>query len=243
VDIQKKTRKPIKLATKSGHVSYFMPMLENFSDHGELNEVIKNCVGKACELLDSGVPLYPNDFRRTDEAGAVHAEYEGLSSEELEDVDASFSLAGRMMSFRSFGKVIFFHVMDRTGSLQCYAERNTLGDADFSVFKKLDVGDIVGVTGTLFRTKTGELTLRCSHTRLLSKAFRPLPDKHKGLTDVESRYRQRYVDLITNPHARDIFRKRSRILREFRNFMEEHGFRIDRVRTVFYGICSDCDDK
>ena len=224
LDNQKKMHKPIKLATRSAHVSYFMPMLENFSERGELNEVIKNCVGKACELLDSGVPLYPNDFKRTDEAGTVHAEYEDLSAEELEDVDTEFALAGRMMSFRSFGKVIFFHLMDRTGSLQCYAEKSTLGDAQFSVFKKLDVGDIVGVKGRLFRTKTGELTLRCSQTFLLSKAFRPLPDKHKGLTDVESRYRQRYVDLIMNPRARDIFRKRSRIVREFRSFMEEHGF-------------------
>ena len=224
MDSQKKSHKQIKLATKSEHAAYFMPMLESFAEHGELNEVIKNCVGKACDLLDAGIPLYPNDFIRTDEAGAVHAEYEAMSAEDLDDVDTEFALAGRMMSSRSFGKVIFFHIMDRTGRLQCYAEKSLLGDDSFTVFKKLDVGDIVGVKGRLFRTKTGELTLRCTSVRLLSKAFRPLPDKHSGLTDVESRYRQRYVDLVMNPYARDIFRKRSRIVYELRRFMESKGF-------------------
>lgn len=224
LETQNKTHKPIKLATKSEHAAYFMPMLENFADHGELNEVVKNCVGKACELLDAGVPLYPNDFVRRHDAGSVHAEYEALGESELEEVDTEFSLAGRMMSSRSFGKVIFFHIMDRTGRLQCYAEKSVMGDAAFSQFKKLDVGDIVGVTGKLFRTKTGELTLRCFTARLLSKSFRALPDKHSGLTDVEARYRQRYVDLVMNPRAREIFRKRSRIVREFRRFMEQKGF-------------------
>ena len=221
---QTKARKPVKLATQSDHAAYFMPMLESFAEHGELNEVIKNCVVKSCELLDAGVPLFPNDFDKRDDAGAVRAEYEACSAEELESVDARFSLAGRMVSSRSFGKVIFFHLQDRSGRIQCYAERAALGDDAFKVFKKLDVGDIVGVTGALFRTKTGELTLKCDSVRLLSKSFRPLPDKHYGLTNVELRYRQRYVDLIVNPRARDIFRKRSRIVREFRRFMELHGF-------------------
>lgn len=201
-----------------------MPMLESFAEHGDLNEVVKNCVVKSCELLDSGVPLFPNDFRKEDDAGSVRAEYEAYSAEELENLDESFALAGRILSSRSFGKVIFFHVQDRTGRIQCYAEREALGDNAFKVFKKLDVGDIVGVTGTLFRTRTGELTLKCSGVKLLTKAFRPLPDKYAGLTNVELRYRQRYVDLIVNPRTRDIFRKRSRIIREFRRFMEQHGF-------------------
>ena len=221
---QNKAHKPIKLATQSEHAAYFMPMLESFAEHGDLNEVVKNCVVKSCELLDSGVPLFPNDFRKEDDAGSVRAEYEAYSAEELENLDESFALAGRILSSRSFGKVIFFHVQDRTGRIQCYAEREALGDNAFKVFKKLDVGDIVGVTGTLFRTRTGELTLTCSGVKLLTKAFRPLPDKYAGLTNVELRYRQRYVDLIVNPRTRDIFRKRSRIIREFRRFMEQHGF-------------------
>ena len=221
---QNKAHKPIKLATQSEHAAYFMPMLESFAEHGDLNEVVKNCVVKSCELLDSGVPLFPNDFRKEDDAGSVRAEYEAYDAEELENLDESFALAGRILSSRSFGKVIFFHVQDRTGHIQCYAERETLGDNAFKVFKKLDVGDIVGVTGTLFRTRTGELTLKCSGVKLLTKSFRPLPDKYAGLTNVELRYRQRYVDLIVNPRTRDIFRKRSRIIREFRRFMEQHGF-------------------
>ncbi len=221
---QNKTQKPIKLATHSEHAAYFMPMLESFAEHGDLNEVVKNCVVKSCDLLDAGVPLFPNDFRKEHDAGSVRAEYEAYSGEELENLDETFSLAGRMISSRSFGKVIFFHLQDRTGRIQCYAEREGLGDDAFKVFKKLDVGDIVGVTGKLFRTKTGELTLKCSAVKLLTKSFRPLPDKYAGLTNVELRYRQRYVDLIVNPRTRDIFRKRSRIIREFRRFMEQHGF-------------------
>ncbi len=220
----KKAGKPIKLATQSPHVEYFMPMLESFAEHDELNEVIKNCVVKSCEILDSGISLYPNDFVKEHEAGPIRAEYEAFSAEELEDVPTVFTLAGRIVSSRSFGKVIFFHLQDRTGRLQCYAEKDALGDDVYRVFKKLDVGDIVGVSGTLFRTKTGELTLACTAARLLSKAFRPLPEKFKGMTNVELRYRQRYVDLITNPRARDIFRKRTKIVREFRRFMEMHGF-------------------
>ncbi len=216
--------KSIKLASKSEHVSYFMPMLESFAVKGELNEVIKNCVSKSCDIIDAGVELFPNNFKKEDDCGIVRAEYEGYSSEELETMDAEFILAGRIVSSRSFGKVIFFHLQDRTGRLQCYAEKNILGDESYNIFKKLDIGDIAGIKGKLFRTKTGELTLSCFYIKLLTKSFRPLPDKHSGLTNVEMRFRQRYVDLITNPKAREVFRKRSRIIREFRNFMEDEGF-------------------
>ncbi len=219
-----KKAKPIKIASQSPHVSYFMPMLEGFAARGELNEVLKNCVAKSCDIWDSGVPLFPNDFQKEDDCGTVRAEYEGYSSEELEGIDTELVLAGRILSSRSFGKVIFFHLQDRTGRLQCYAEKELLGEESFKTFKKLDVGDIIGVKGRLFRTKTDELTLSCTFIQLLTKSFRPLPDKHAGLTNVEMRFRQRYVDLIMNPKARDVFRKRSKIVREFRNFMEEHGF-------------------
>ena len=224
-----KTRKPIKLATQSPHARYFMPMLESFADHGELNEVVKNCVKKSCELWDSGVALFPNDFVKEHEISGIRAEFEGYSHDELAEMGEGgeapvFAVAGRMVSSRSFGKVAFFHVQDRTGKLQCYAEKAVMGDDAYGDFKKFDVGDIVGVTGTLFRTKTGELTLACSSVKLITKSFRPLPDKHSGLTNVEMRYRMRYVDLIVNPKAREIFRKRSLIVREFRRFMEDHGF-------------------
>ena len=115
---QNKAHKPIKLATQSEHAAYFMPMLESFAEHGDLNEVVKNCVVKSCELLDSGVPLFPNDFRKENDAGSVRAEYEAYSGDELENLDETFALAGRMLSSRSFGKVIFFHLQDRTGRIQ-----------------------------------------------------------------------------------------------------------------------------
>ncbi len=220
----RKPRKPIKLATKSPHVAYFDPMLKSLAAKDELNEVVKNCVVKSCELLDAGVPLYPNDFVKSHDAGALRAEYEAYSADELADLDETFACAGRIISHRSFGKVVFFHLMDRNGRIQCYVSQETLGPEAFKLFRKYDVGDIVGVTGTLFRTRTGELTLSCTEVRLLSKSFRSLPEKHKGLTNVELRYRQRYVDLIVNPKVRDIFRKRSKIIREFRSFLEDRGF-------------------
>ncbi len=216
--------KLIKLASKSEHVSYFQPMLQSLAKNNELNEVIKNCVSKSCDLLDSGVALFPNDFCKKDDTASVRAEFEALSAEELVNIDESFALAGRIISNRSFGKVTFFTIQDKTGKLQCYAEKEKLGSEDYSNFKKFDIGDIVGVEGTLFRTKTGELTLSCNFVKLLTKSFRPLPEKHSGLTDTETRYRQRYVDLIVNSKTRDIFRKRSKVVREFRRFMENKAF-------------------
>lgn len=221
---QKIVRKPIKLATKSAHLEYFMPMLHSLAAKDELNEVVKNCVVKSCDLLEAGVPLYPDGFQKSCDVGELRAEYEAYSTSELEALDENFLCAGRIVSHRSFGKVIFFHIADRSGRIQCYASRENMGDESFAQFRKFDVGDIVGIDGTLFRTKTGELTLTCLTVQLLAKSFRSLPEKHKGLTNVEIRYRQRYVDLIVNPRVRDIFRKRSKIIREFRNFLEERGF-------------------
>ena len=201
-----------------------MPMLQSLADKDELNEVVKNCVVKSCELMDAGVPLHLNGFVKTHDAGAIRAEYEACSATELEELNESFTCAGRIISHRSFGKVAFFHLMDRSGRIQCYASKDLMGEEAYKHFKKFDIGDIVGVHGKLFRTKTDELTLACDQVTLLTKSFRSLPEKHKGLTNVEIRYRQRYVDLITNPKVRDIFRKRSKIIRTFRAFLEERGF-------------------
>lgn len=218
-------RKPaVKLGSKSPHVEYFMPMLESLAERDELNEVIKNRVVKSCEILDSGAGLYTNGFVKVDEAAAVTAENEAKDAQTLAAEGKEFTLAGRIVSFRSFGKVAFFHIMDATGRIQCYASKDILGDAAYSLFKKLDTGDIVGVHGTLFRTKTDELTLECSSVTLLTKSIRPLPEKYHGLKDVETRYRQRYVDLIVTPRTREVIKKRVQIIREFRSFMESKGF-------------------
>ena len=199
-------------------------MLESFAARDDLNEVIKNRVSKACDLLDAGVPLFPNDFHKDHAVSWVLEKFGGLEGDDLEKQEDVFAIAGRIVSLRSFGKVAFFHLMDQSGRIQCYASREHLDEETYKIVKKLDVGDIVGVSGHLFRTKTGELTIACRSLKLITRSMRPLPEKYPGLKDMETRYRQRYVDLIVTPRAREIFAKRSLIVREFRRFMEEHGF-------------------
>ena len=221
---KEKAKKPkIKLGTKSPHAEYFMPMLESFAASDNLNEVIKSRVAKSCDILDSGVPLFPNDFRKEHDVAWVEQTYGVLPEAELENSADAVAMAGRIVSLRSFGKVMFFHIQDQTGRIQCYAQRELLGET-YQLIKKLDVGDIVGVSGSMFRTKTGELTVSCKTVKLITRSMRPLPEKYHGLKDMETRYRQRYVDLIVNPRAREIFVKRSLIVSEFRRFMEEKGF-------------------
>ncbi len=222
---REKSKKPVvKLGTKSSHAAYFMPMLESFAARDDLNEVIKNRVSKACDLLDAGVPLFPNDFRKEHAVSWVLEKFGGLEDDALEKQEDVFAVAGRIVSLRSFGKVAFFHIMDQSGRIQCYASREHLDEETHKIVKKLDVGDIVGVSGHLFHTKTGELTIACRSLKLITRSMRPLPEKYHGLKDMETRYRQRYVDLIVTPRAREIFAKRSLIVREFRRFMEDHGF-------------------
>ena len=222
---EKKNARPVvKLGTKSPHAAYFMPMLESFAAREGLNDVIRNRVVKSCDLLDAGVPLFPNDFHKQHDVAWVLERFGELQGEELEKQEDVFAVAGRIVSLRSFGKVAFFHIMDQTGRIQCYASREHMEDANYGMVKKLDVGDIVGVSGHLFRTRTNELTIACRSVKLITRSMRPLPEKYHGLTDMETRYRQRYVDLIVTPRAREIFFKRSLIVREFRRFMEDHGF-------------------
>ncbi len=225
VEQREKNKKPVvKLGSKSSHAAYFMPMLESFAARDDLNEVIKNRVSKACDILDAGVPLFPNDFRKEHAVSWVLEKFGELGDDALERQQDVFALAGRIVSLRSFGKVAFFHLMDQSGRIQCYASREHLDEGVYKIVKKLDVGDIVGVSGHLFRTKTGELTIACRNLKLITRSMRPLPEKYHGLKDMETRYRQRYVDLIVTPRAREIFVKRSLIVREFRRFMEDHGF-------------------
>ena len=219
-----KKNKKIKLATKSVHAGRFMPMLEALQAKDELNAVIKTRVEKACALLDDGVHLYPNDYKRDTEIQFIWDEYAEVDGEELESADHDFSVAGRVVSYRSFGKVTFFHMQDRTGKIQVYAARDELGTEEYQRFKKTDIGDIVGIRGSLFRTKTGELTIKTKSFKLLTKSMRPLPEKYHGLKDVETRYRQRYVDLIVTPRTAEIFKARTAIVRELRQFLNEKGF-------------------
>ena len=164
------------------------------------------------------ITKFPQDAYSAD----LKAEYAGLSNEA--DAGRTAALAGRMMSKRVMGKASFAHLRDDKGDIQLYVRRDELGEEAYAAFKKLDVGDIIGVRGEVFRTKTGELSLRVTELTLLAKSLRPLPEKFHGLTDTEMRYRQRYVDLIANPEVKDTFVKRSRILKEIRAYLDEKGF-------------------
>ncbi|AGW12345.1 lysine--tRNA ligase [Megalodesulfovibrio gigas] len=199
-------------------------MLQSLDARGELNEVIKNRVAKACTLLDEGTPLFPNSFRKDTAVADVEARFGQQDAEALALVEETFTLAGRIVGLRSFGKLAFFHLLDATGKLQICAQRDVLGTDQYSLFKKFDIGDIVGVAGRLFRTKTGELTLDATAVQLVTKSFRPLPEKYHGLKDVEIRYRQRYVDLIVTERTREIFAARTTIVKELRRFLDERGF-------------------
>ena len=161
---------------------------------------------------------YPQDAYSAD----LKEEFKDLPNET--DSGKHIALAGRMMSKRVMGKASFAHLRDDKGDIQLYVRRDELGDEPYAAFKKLDVGDIIGVKGEVFRTKTGELSVRATELTLLAKSLRPLPEKFHGLTDTEMRYRQRYVDLIANPEVKDTFVKRSQILKEIRAYLDEKGF-------------------
>ncbi|HEU4341035.1 MAG TPA: lysine--tRNA ligase [Candidatus Binatia bacterium] len=179
---------------------------------------------KLAKLQEAGCPLYPNDFKPTHSASEVLSKFGSLSDEELLAAPQDLRLAGRIMGIRKMGKASFFHIQERRGRMQVYARKDRLGEGGYALFQSLDIGDIVGVEGRLFRTKTKELTIEAEGLRLLAKCLRPLPEKWHGLADVEARYRQRYLDLMVNPEVREIFEKRSRIIRLLRRFFEERDF-------------------
>ena len=178
---------------------------------------------KINELKDSGVNLYPNDFKPSCSVNALKKIIK-KSPDTLGENGDQFYMAGRMMAINKMGKSSFVRFKDGADQLQVYLQKNRVGDASYALFKKLDIGDFVGVKGPLFQTKTGEWTLLANEFRLLSKAVRPLPEKFHGIKDPEKRYRQRYLDLIMNEDTRQIFIKRSNIVASMRQFFEEKGF-------------------
>jgi lysyl-tRNA synthetase class 2 len=187
------------------------------------NQIIAERRGKLSALRAQG-QAYPNDFRRSALAGELHARYDALENPALEPQAVKVAVAGRMMLRRVMGKAAFATVQDMSGRIQLYVTLDCVGADTLESFKHWDLGDIVAATGTLFKTKTGELSVRCDSVRLLSKALRPLPEKFHGLTDQEQKYRQRYLDLITNPESRDIFVKRSQIVQAVREFFVTRGY-------------------
>jgi len=194
------------------------------SQDSQQSNVLKQRQEKAEQLEHQGLDLFPNDFRKDTDVASLLDVYGSHSHEQLAEENRTFKVAGRIVSLRSFGKVTFFHLQDQSGRIQVFVQRNSLGPESYAIFKKFDIGDIVGITGDLFRTKTDELTLNAHNVQLLTKSLRPLPEKYHGLRDVEARYRQRYVDLIVNPRAREIFTVRSKVVRLIRSFLDENGF-------------------
>ncbi|MBE0596093.1 MAG: lysine--tRNA ligase [Desulfuromonadales bacterium] len=190
----------------------------------ELNELLLQRRAKVSELRQMGVNPYANDFPVSHTAEAFLALHHDLDAAALEQCRASSRVAGRVMARRDFGKAAFVQLQDRSGRLQVFVARDAVGEEAFELFRKVDVGDIVGVSGTPFRTKTGELSLRATELRLLTKALQFLPEKWHGLSDVETRYRQRYLDLIVNPEVREVFHKRSRIIDLARRFMLDRDY-------------------
>lgn len=171
-----------------------------------------------------GIAPYPNGMRVAHTTGEIVSHFDKFSKEELEKIDEVFTIAGRVMMIRAFGKAAFLKIKDRKGSLQVFVEQKSLPPEVFELYKELAIGDIIFVQGKLFRTKTNELTLRVQDLKLAAKALRPLPEKWHGLHDVETRYRQRYLDLITNDQVKEVFLKRARIIQLMREFFLKRDY-------------------
>jgi lysyl-tRNA synthetase, class II len=189
------------------------------------NQLIAERRSKLNVIREQGV-AFPNDFRRAHYAGDLQDEFsdkDQWTSEALDATGRVIQMAGRMVLKRVMGKASFAQIQDMTGRIQLYLQGSTLEDS-YESFKTWDIGDIIAVEGSLTRTKTGELSIKATKIKLLTKSLRPLPDKFHGLSDVEQRYRQRYVDLIVNPEARDVFVKRSRIISAMRSWLDARRF-------------------
>ena len=197
---------------------------------GNENRLIAERRAKLSTLREQGI-AYPNDFRKDTTAGFLHEHYAQSDGEELQQVDEVFSVAGRMMAKRDMGKIAFVRLQDRSDSIQLMVQRDQLPEGVFAQFKHWDIGDIIAAKGRIMRTQKGELSIRASELRLLSKSLRPLPEKYHGLIDTELRYRRRYVDLIMNQESRDVFRTRSKIITFIRSFMEAPGREFLEVET------------
>jgi len=181
----------------------------------ETNSLIEQRKSKLAALRAKGIDPFKNKF--TPAETCAHARQNYAEGREV-------SIAGRVTAHRDMGKSMFIDVRDQSGRLQAYAQKNVLGDAQFDVFRHLDLGDFVGAKGTMFTTKTGEISVKLSSFVILAKALRPPPEKWHGLADTEIRYRQRYLDLVANPDVKDVFLKRSQIVREIRNFLNDRGY-------------------
>jgi lysyl-tRNA synthetase class 2 len=186
------------------------------------NELVRRRLARLEALREAGGDPFGARFPVSHRAGALHADWDAATDDALEEA-GPVSVAGRVLALRHFGRSCFANLLDGSGTIQVYARADLLG-REYEAFTGLDVGDFVGVTGELFRTRTGELTVRAKAWTLLTKSLRPLPEKWHGLKDVETRFRQRYVDLVVNPEVREVFRLRSRAIQTIRSFLDSRDF-------------------
>jgi lysyl-tRNA synthetase class 2 len=186
--------------------------------------IIEDRKKKAETLKTMGVNLYPAGYKCDMTASEAMKRFGNMDEETLGREEQLFSMAGRIMAIRGFGKASFIHIKDRTARIQAYIRKDKIGEDQYKVFRCMDIGDFIGIKGSFFRTKTGELTILADNTTLLSKSMRPLPEKWHGLTDIETRYRQRYVDLIVNDRIKEVFILRNQIIQSIRNFFIQREF-------------------
>jgi lysyl-tRNA synthetase, class II len=186
------------------------------------NKLVEEKIKKLNEIKQKGVIPYPYSYKKEDNAKDINEKYSILNPEEKKE--DKISCAGRIMNLRRMGKATFLHIQDMSGRLQVYFRENDIGEEKYSLLKLTDIGDFIGVEGTIFKTKTGEVTIYAKSFEFLSKSIQPLPEKYHGLTDKEIRYRQRYVDLIMNPEVKEVFLKRSMMIKAIRDFLDNKGF-------------------
>ncbi|CAG7649872.1 Lysine--tRNA ligase [Paenibacillus solanacearum] len=190
----------------------------------ELNELLQIRRAKLDELRSLGIDPFGQKFERTHRAAEIAKAYEDKSKEELEALEAEVSIAGRIMQKREMGKAGFAHLQDITGKIQIYVRADAVGETPYKAYDLLDIGDLIGIRGTVFKTKTGELSVKAKSVEVLSKSLLPLPEKYHGLKDVELRYRQRYVDLIMNQDVQQTFIARSKIIQSMRRYLDARGY-------------------
>ncbi|RFU66892.1 lysine--tRNA ligase [Peribacillus saganii] len=190
----------------------------------ELNDQLRVRRDKMQSMLDNGQDPFGHRFERTHQAQQLADEYGELTKEEIEEKNLTVTVAGRVMTKRGKGKAGFAHIQDISGQIQIYVRQDAIGEESYAIFDQTDLGDLVGVRGTLFKTKVGELSIKAESFIFLTKALRPLPDKFHGLKDVEERYRKRYVDLITNQESKNTFIMRSKIVQAIRRYLDGNGY-------------------
>ena len=179
---------------------------------------------KKLDAIKINNKAYPNTFRKKDYANSISDKYKDLEKEDIAEKNIPVSIAGRLLTIRNMGNSSFANLHDESGNIQIYLQKKQVGEDSYLLFNNLDLGDIVGIEGVLFKTKTGELTVNTSSIMLLSKSLRPLPEKFHGIADIEIKYRQRYLDLMINPETKSLFKTRSKIVSEIRNFFIEDDY-------------------